>query len=116
MTDDLAVDRIRTRLRKEDIMPPRKDRADHIVPSHAGPPWSPEPWQNRAACRDHDPELFHDPTWQAAALTVCRGRGDQPPCPVRDACLAQALHMGDSGVYGGTTEAQRRRMRRRRAA
>jgi hypothetical protein len=47
---------------------------------------------------------------QAAAKAVCAG------CPVRDACLAEALYgpqaaSDDAGVFGGTTPAERARLR-----
>lgn len=97
-------------------MTPRKDRAEFVVRSHTGPVWSPVPWQTRAACRDHDPELFHDQHREDVAISICRGFAGSAPCPVREECLAQALRLGDSGVYGGTTERQRKRMRRKAAA
>ncbi|GAA2690649.1 MULTISPECIES: WhiB family transcriptional regulator [Actinosynnema] len=61
------------------------------------------------ACVGEDPELFfpfpgqHDQV--AAAKSVC-GR-----CPVRQACLAHALHHDAEGVWGGTTEDERRQLR-----
>jgi WhiB family transcriptional regulator, redox-sensing transcriptional regulator len=73
-------------------------------------------WRQRAACRDQDPELFFPvseigpgahQTDQAKA--VC-GR-----CPVRTACLEYALDNGlDHGIFGGTTETERRTLRRAR--
>jgi WhiB family redox-sensing transcriptional regulator len=43
---------------------------------------------------------------EEAAIAVCR------TCPVIDECLAFALEHGEVGVWGGTTEVQRREMRR----
>lgn len=63
-------------------------------------------------CRQVDPELFHPdpdngvPLNQVKAL--CR------PCDVREQCLAYAITHDVSGVWGGTSEAQRRRIRRSR--
>lgn len=50
-------------------------------------------WQAHAACRDYDPEMFHDPGRAVEALSVCRG------CPVRSPCAD--LGAGCSGVWGG---------------
>jgi WhiB family redox-sensing transcriptional regulator len=67
-------------------------------------------WQRDALCREFDPELFHplpgqDPT---PALFVCAA------CPVRAQCLAWALEIGVTGIWGGTNETQRRAIRRER--
>jgi WhiB family redox-sensing transcriptional regulator len=75
-------------------------------------------WQHRARCRPRHPEGSYDPElWfpvgftgpaveQAeAARAVCR------TCPVRTECLDEALTHDYSGVWGGTTEAERRAIR-----
>ena len=62
------------------------------------------------ACRDQDPELFFPIGSAAPALaqvaeakTVCAG------CQVRADCLSYAIATGqDDGVWGGTTEEERR--------
>lgn len=64
-------------------------------------------WQDRAACRDHDVETFFhvEPEPVRRALEICAG------CEVREACLDQAMaHREIFGVWGGTTETERRRM------
>jgi WhiB family transcriptional regulator, redox-sensing transcriptional regulator len=76
-------------------------------------------WQDRAACRDEDPELFFPvgvPTakpyqaQEADAKKVCAR------CPVRTECLTWALETGlDHGVWGGLTEHERRALLARRA-
>jgi WhiB family transcriptional regulator, redox-sensing transcriptional regulator len=74
-------------------------------------------WRRWASCRDHDPELFFPtattgPTYEAqvaAAKAVCAG------CPVRAACLAEALESIPEGIAGGMTEQERRSTRRRDA-
>lgn len=62
------------------------------------------------ACADEDPELFFPEPGQVAqasvARSVCGG------CPIRSACLSYALRHGVEGVWGGTTEEERRAMRR----
>jgi len=63
------------------------------------------PWQDGALCAETDPALFYpDPGQSAApALRVCAA------CPVRGACLEHALDAGELwGVWGGTTERERR--------
>lgn len=67
-------------------------------------------WQTRAACRDHDAELFFrvEPETVRRALRICAR------CEVRDPCRAQAMaHREMFGVWGGTTETERRRIFRR---
>lgn len=70
------------------------------------------PWAARAECRGEDPALFFpasddDPS---TALAVCAR------CPVRQECLEYALEARERfGIWGGTTERQRRRMVRRTA-
>ena len=73
-------------------------------------------WRDAAACRSVDPELFF-PIGStgsalehiAAAKTVCTN------CPVTAQCLEFALETNqDAGVWGGTSEEERRQMRRER--
>lgn len=72
-------------------------------------------WRHHAACRDEDPELFF-PIGNAGpalgqieeAKQVCRR------CPVNTECLRWALETGqEGGVWGGTSEEERRSLRRR---
>ncbi len=66
------------------------------------------PWAAHASCRRVDPELFFSDEGDVGfALRVCEG------CPVREECLEWALVTGASyGVWGGTTEEERRQLRR----
>ncbi|MGW3248766.1 WhiB family transcriptional regulator [Streptomyces sp. NPDC001070] len=72
-------------------------------------------WSNDAACREVDPELFFPISGSGLgrvqideAKAVCRR------CPVMARCLEWALAAGHvDGVWGGTTESERREMRRR---
>jgi WhiB family transcriptional regulator, redox-sensing transcriptional regulator len=75
-------------------------------------------WREHAACRDTDPELFF-PIGNAGpgqqqldrAKQVCAG------CQVRTSCLEWALSTGqEAGVWGGTSEDERRALRRMRQA
>ena len=73
-------------------------------------------WMARAACASHaDPDLWfaehgeHDR--RREALRICAA------CPVRAACLAYVLSMPQqAGIWGGTTEDQRRSRRKARPA
>ncbi|MEU2583893.1 WhiB family transcriptional regulator [Streptomyces avermitilis] len=75
-------------------------------------------WRDSAACRTEDPDLFFPIGTTGPALlqieeakAVCHG------CPVREPCLNWALDAGqDIGVWGGTTETERRALKRRRRA
>jgi WhiB family transcriptional regulator, redox-sensing transcriptional regulator len=71
-------------------------------------------WRNYAACRDVDPDLFFPLGTSGASLLqiddakqICR------TCPVCGPCLRWALESGDAGVWGGTTEDERRKHRQR---
>ncbi len=68
-------------------------------------------WMDRASCKGKDPtgEIFY-PVRGAdvtQAKRICAG------CPVREDCLEYAIrHQERFGVWGGTTEGRRRKMRR----
>lgn len=69
--------------------------------------WMPMPWVSRAACRGMDTALFF-PTRGGEVLgvaVVCEG------CPVRPECLEHALEHEHFGVWGGTSEKQRLKLR-----
>lgn len=74
-------------------------------------------WRQEGACREEDPELFYPVGSTGAALVqadeakaVCRR------CPVWGSCRSYALDTREPhGVWGGLTEAERRRILRRRA-
>ncbi|MFI9169493.1 WhiB family transcriptional regulator [Streptomyces lincolnensis] len=75
-------------------------------------------WRDHAACRHEDPDLFFPIgttgpalVQQEQAKAVCRR------CPVRQECLEWALDTGQAiGVWGGTSENERRALKRRAAA
>jgi WhiB family redox-sensing transcriptional regulator len=70
------------------------------------------PWVVFGACRDADGETFFPATKDDVdkALAICA------ICPVRIECLEYALEARERyGVWGGTTEKQRRRLLRRPA-
>ncbi|MEU5523014.1 WhiB family transcriptional regulator [Streptomyces sp. NPDC093250] len=75
-------------------------------------------WRNSAACKSEDPDLFFPIGTSGPALlqteqakAVCRR------CPVQEQCLEWAMETGQSiGVWGGTSEDERRALKRRIAA
>ena len=69
-------------------------------------------WQRKANCMGVDPDLFFPERGASTreAKEVCRG------CVVREDCLEYALANGEKfGIWGGMSERERRRIRRRRA-
>ncbi|MEU9560097.1 WhiB family transcriptional regulator [Streptomyces fumanus] len=75
-------------------------------------------WREFAACRDEDPDLFFPiGTSGPALLQTEQAKAVCHRCPVRDQCLRWALDTGQSiGVWGGTSEDERRALKRRIAA
>lgn len=69
-------------------------------------------WQVHARCTDVDPEIFFPERGGSskAARAVCSG------CVVRAQCLEYALNNKEQfGIWGGTSERERRRLRKERA-
>ncbi len=79
--------------------------------------WDADDWRDRASCRAVDPDLFFPVGTTGLALVqiekakaVCHG------CDVQASCLEFALATNqESGVWGGTSEEERRKLRRQRA-
>jgi WhiB family redox-sensing transcriptional regulator len=70
-------------------------------------------WRDHAACAGMDPREFfpRKSDAQKEIIKVCLG------CPVRMDCLQYALDTrSDHGVWGGTTQDERRQLLRRRIA
>lgn len=70
-------------------------------------------WRKRAACRGIDVDIFYPDTEDdvdaVEAKAICA------ECPVRQACLEHALANRErEGIWGGTTERERRRIVRQR--
>lgn len=75
--------------------------------------FEPEPWMSSAVCTSTDPEAFFpmEGSSPKAAKKVCRG------CPVKTECLEYALATDVHwGIWGGTSERDRRVIRRQQAA
>jgi WhiB family redox-sensing transcriptional regulator len=77
-------------------------------------------WQEQAACRDYDNELFFGPdhseselekqTREMRAKAVCK------TCPVAAPCLEFAMETNQKyGIWGGLTDKERASLKRRRA-
>ena len=56
-------------------------------------------------CVDQDPEVFF-PTISGAAIEYAKAI--YRPCPIRVSCLRLALERNEQGVWGGTSDAERR--------
>lgn len=69
---------------------------------------SPGEWRERSACQPRDRPLFFsfDTLDQRAAKAICEG------CGVRAPCLEYATRWVVAGVWGGTSEEDRRKRAR----
>ncbi len=76
--------------------------------------WDREGWRELAACRQADARLFFPVGTTGASIdTLQAAKAVCGRCPVRDACLQFALETKqEDGVWGGTDEDERRRLRR----
>lgn len=65
-------------------------------------------WMTWALCAETDSDAFFPERGGSArhAKAICSG------CPAQEECLEYALEYGEVGIWGGTTETQRRRMKR----
>jgi WhiB family redox-sensing transcriptional regulator len=72
-------------------------------------------WRHSALCREQDPELFFPiGTTGPAAVQVDEAKAVCRRCPSLEPCLNWALETGqDAGVWGGTSEDERRALKRR---
>jgi WhiB family redox-sensing transcriptional regulator len=70
-------------------------------------------WASRGTCRDSDPDLFFPIAPSGPALRqIARAKAVCARCPVRIDCLSYALETGqEAGVWGGTSEEERRAIR-----
>ena len=76
--------------------------------------WDDGDWRELASCRDTDPDLFFPVGTTGPAIdqiesakAVCR------QCPAQGQCLEFALATNqEAGVWGGTSEEERRKLRK----
>jgi len=75
-------------------------------------------WWSDAACLTADPDLFFPISWSGPALRqVAQAKAICARCHARQTCLGYALEAGPvEGIWGGTTEAERRLLAREQAA
>jgi len=73
-------------------------------------------WRQFAECRDTDPDLFFPVGTTGPALEqIANAKAVCRTCDVQALCLEYAISTNqDSGVWGGTSEEERRQMRRAR--
>ena len=82
-----------------------------ILPPNPAPP---DFWQDRAACFGVDPDIFFPIGSTGPALEqIETARRICTACEVNDECLEFALATNqEAGVWGGTTEEERRKLRK----
>ena len=71
-------------------------------------------WRDLAACRDTNPDLFFPVGTTGPAIEqIAQAKAVCSECPSRAPCLEFALMTNqDSGVWGGTSEEERRKIRK----
>ena len=71
-------------------------------------------WRQFSACRDTDPDLFFPVGTTGPALEqIAAAKAVCDSCDAKAPCLEFALTTNqDSGVWGGTSEEERRKLRR----
>ena len=71
-------------------------------------------WRRTAACRDTDPDLFFPVGTTGPAIEqIENAKSVCDACAAKEPCLEFALVTNqDSGVWGGTSEDERRKLRR----
>lgn len=76
--------------------------------------WDVDDWRDRAACRDTDPDLFFPVGSTGAAIEQIESAKEVcSACESIHSCLEFALATNqESGIWGGTSEEERRRLRR----
>jgi WhiB family transcriptional regulator, redox-sensing transcriptional regulator len=79
------------------------------------PPGPVADWRDGALCTQTDPEAFFPEQGAATGRALRVARQMCSACPVRTQCLEWALGHGEvlEGIWGGTTERERRRLKRR---
>lgn len=76
--------------------------------------WDASAWRSHAVCRDTSPELFFPIGVTGLAIDqIDAAKEICGQCPVTAECLEFALATNqESGVWGGTTEEERRKLRK----
>ena len=76
--------------------------------------WDVGDWRDDAACRDTDPDLFFPVGTTGPAIEqIESAKAVCDACAAQAACLEFALTTNqESGIWGGTSEEERRKLRR----
>ncbi|HEV7887935.1 MAG TPA: WhiB family transcriptional regulator [Acidimicrobiales bacterium] len=76
--------------------------------------WDVDKWRAESACRDADVNLFFPAgVTGPAEVQILEAKAICAACPVRETCLAFAIQTNQEyGIWGGTTEDERRVLRR----
>jgi WhiB family redox-sensing transcriptional regulator len=71
-------------------------------------------WRDASACRDTDPDLFFPVGTTGPAIEqIDSAKAVCQTCDARQPCLEFALTTNqDSGIWGGTSEEERRKLRK----
>ena len=74
-------------------------------------------WQSQGACLNADPDVFFPISVAGASATQIRtARAICAGCRVRSDCINYAVeHAEIQGIWGGTTDDERKKLRRARA-
>jgi WhiB family redox-sensing transcriptional regulator len=67
-----------------------------------------EKWMESAVCASSDPEEW----FPEKGVSARRAKNICATCPVIDDCLQFALKNGETGIWGGTSSRERRRLMR----
>lgn len=71
-------------------------------------------WRARAACSGYPNTLFFPASDAAEESTIERAKAICSVCPVIDDCMEYALETNQrSGIWGGTSEKERKSLRRK---
>jgi WhiB family redox-sensing transcriptional regulator len=75
---------------------------------------APDDWRGVSACRDTDPDLFFPVGTTGPAIEqIENAKAVCSDCEAKQPCLEFALSTNqDSGIWGGTSEEERRKLRR----
>jgi WhiB family redox-sensing transcriptional regulator len=76
--------------------------------------WDIEDWREQASCRDTDPDLFFPVgTTGPAVEQILSAKAVCGQCLAQERCLEFALATNqESGIWGGTSEDERRKLRK----
>ena len=74
----------------------------------------PQPWRDQAACIGHPIDWWFPPKGGSTAPEARKAKAICAECPVRAECLEHAVTTPEMvGIWAGTSERQRRALRRR---